>query len=70
MRRGKVRWGAIANAVLGTVSGLIAIASSQEAAPLIPPAWAGAVSIATLVNATFIKPALRTEEERRRPPSR
>ncbi len=67
MRKGKIRWGAIANAVVGVVSQMIAVAHSPEVAALIPPQVAQGIAVLALINATFIKPAVRTETERRKP---
>lgn len=67
MKRGKFRWGAIANAIVGVVSQVIAVAGSPEVAAIVPPHIAQGIAVLALVNATFIKPAVRTEPERRKP---
>lgn len=60
MRKGKIRWGAVLNAI----TGVLAIAAAPEVTALLPGWAAHGIAIATLVNATFIKPAVRTEPER------
>lgn len=64
-RQGKIRWGAIVNAVVGLVSQTIAIAPDVAAIIPLPPVIAQGIAIATLINATFIKPAVRKESERK-----
>lgn len=61
-RKGKIRWGAVLNAV----AGIIAIAGSPEAAAFLPVSATVAhlIALATLVNATLIKPAVRKDAER------
>jgi hypothetical protein len=63
VRKGKIRWGAVLNAVVGTV----AVLGSPEVTAILPAHWAHGIAVLTLINATFIKPALRTETERRKP---
>ena len=71
MRKGKIRWGAIANAVVGVIAlageAIAKVNGSPEILGMLPPALVHAVAIGTLINATFIKPAVRSETERRKP---